>query len=295
MAEVFRTLQGLQRLVVLNRAGLLHVQRLLIIGKLAFQFIYFQLGGFCTTFVLFLLVGGFGHHFVLLFQTNLQFIEIRFVALNFFLLAQRGLDQVQVIAGSLVIGLQIPFRPVMFGQFTRHLDVLVLLRRQLLTRGKQLAAILKSLIQMDTALVGVAHIVRRHIVSGFADQMLKQVAVRLGYADRFQRHAVFTQRRFHILEGLTHAAVFRQQVVAQRAGDGTGDPAVQRGLNQAIVLTTIRSRAQTSCDHTQIEHQRVVFGNGVELLELHALDGFQLVFQLLERQHTRLTVVEGFR
>ncbi len=295
MAEIFRALQGLQRLVVLNGAGLLDVQRLLIVGKLAFQLIHFQFGGFGAAFVLFLLVGGFGHHFVLLFQTNLQFIEICFVALNFFLLAQRGLHQVQVIAGGLVIGLQIPFRPVMLGQLTRHLDVLVLLGRQLLARGKQLAAILKSLIQMDAALVGVAHIVGGHIVGGFADQMLKQIAIRLGDANRFQRHAVFPQRRFHVLEGFAHAAVLRQQVVAQGASNGAGDPAVQRGFNQAIVLTTIRRRAQTTRDHAQIEHQRVVFGNGVELLKLHALDGFQLVFQLLERQHARLALVEGFR
>ncbi len=32
---------------------------------------------------------------------------------------------------------------------------------------------------MDTALVGVTHVVRRHVVGGFADQMLKQVAARL--------------------------------------------------------------------------------------------------------------------
>ncbi len=48
---------------------------------------------------------------------------------------------------------------------------------------------------MDTALVGVTHVVRRHVVGGFADQMLKQVTVRLGDTNRFQRHAIFTQCR----------------------------------------------------------------------------------------------------
>ena len=92
---------------------------------------------------------------------------------------------------------------------------------------------------MHPALVGVAHVVRRHVVGGFADQVFKQVAVRLGNANRFQRHAVFAQRRFHILEGLTHAAVFRQQVVAQGAGNRAGDTAVQRRFNQAVVFATV--------------------------------------------------------
>ena len=87
---------------------------------------------------------------------------------------------------------------------------------------------------MHPALVGVAHVVRRHVVGGFADQMFKQVAVRLGNANRFQRHAVFVQRRFHILEGLTHAAVFRQG-----AGNRAGDTAVQRCFDQAVVFTTV--------------------------------------------------------
>ena len=39
----------------------------------------------------------------------------------------------------------------------------------------------------------------------------------------------------------------------------------------------------------------MVVGNGVELLELHAFDGLKLVFQLLQRQHARLTFVQGFR
>lgn len=55
---------------------------------------------------------------------------------------------------------------------------------------------------MDTALVGVTHVVRRHVVGSFADQMLKQVTVRLGDTNRFQRHAVFTQRRFHVPNAL---------------------------------------------------------------------------------------------
>ena len=107
---------------------------------------------------------------------------------------------------------------------------------------------------MDTALVGVTHVVRRHVVGGFADQVFKQIAVGLGNANGFQRHAVFPQRRFHILERFTHAAVFRQQVVAQRAGNGAGDPAVQRGLNQAVVLATIGGGTQATRHHAQIEH-----------------------------------------
>ena len=80
---------------------------------------------------------------------------------------------------------------------------------------------------MNATFVGVTHIVRRHIVGGFTDQMLKQVAIGLRYTNRFQRHAVFTQRCFHILERFTHTAVFWQQIVTQRTGNGTGNTAVQ--------------------------------------------------------------------
>ena len=45
MTQRLRTFQRLQRLVVLNRAGLLHVQRLLVVGELAFQLIHFQFSG----------------------------------------------------------------------------------------------------------------------------------------------------------------------------------------------------------------------------------------------------------
>ena len=142
MAQLFGTLQRLQRLVVLNRTRLLHVQRLLVVSELAFQLIHFQLGGFRAGFVLFLQFGSFGHHFILLFKTNLQLIKIGFVALDFFLLTQRGLHQIQMIAGRLVIGFQIPFRTIVLAQFARHFDMLILLGHQLFAGRKQLAAIL---------------------------------------------------------------------------------------------------------------------------------------------------------
>ena len=72
----------------------------------------------------------------------MQLIEIRFIALDLLLLTQGGLHQVQVIAGSLVIGFQIAFGTVVLAQFTRHFDVLILLSHQLFTGGKQLAAVL---------------------------------------------------------------------------------------------------------------------------------------------------------
>ncbi len=59
------------------------IERLLIVGELAFQLIHFQLGGLSAGFVLFLTIDGFRHHFILLFQTDLQLVEIRFVALDF--------------------------------------------------------------------------------------------------------------------------------------------------------------------------------------------------------------------
>ena len=294
MAEGFCPLQRLQRLGVLNRASLLHVQRLLVVGKLVFQLIHFQLGGFGAGFVLFLLVNRFRDDFILFFEANLQFIKIRFIALDFFLLAQSGLHQVQMVAGGLIIGFQIAFRAVMFLQLAGHIDVLILFRRELSAGGEQIPAIFQRFIEMNAPFIGVTHIVGGNVVGGFADQMLEQIAVRLRHADSFQRHAVFTQRRFHILERLTHAAVFRQQVVAQRASNGARNTAVQRGFDQAIVFATVRSRTQAASHHAQVEHQRVILGNRVKLLELHPFHRFELIFQLVERHHARLAFVKGF-
>ena len=98
--------------------------------------------------------------------------------------------------------------------------MLILFSRELSAGAEQIAAILQRFVEMNASLVRVAHIVGGNVVGGFADQMFEQVAIRLRYPNRFQGHAVFTQRRFHILECFTHAAVFRQQVVAQRAGNG---------------------------------------------------------------------------
>ncbi len=189
---------------------MLYIQRLLVIRKLAFEFIDFQLGGFGTRFIFVLHFGGFRHHFILLFESNLQLFKIRFVAFNFFLLAQRGLHQIQVIARRLVIRFKRTFGAVMFAQLTGHIDVLVLLRRQLFARCVQFASKRQRLIKVNSTLIGVAHIIRRHIIGGFADQMLKQIAIGLGNTNRFQRESVLAQRRFHILERLAHAAVFRQ-------------------------------------------------------------------------------------
>ena len=86
MTQFFGTIKRSNRLVILDRARLLDVQRLLIVSKLAFQLVHFQFGSFRTSLVLFLAFDGFCHHFVLLFQTDLQLIEIRFVAFDLLLL-----------------------------------------------------------------------------------------------------------------------------------------------------------------------------------------------------------------
>ena len=295
MAHRSGALQRRDRLVVLDGAGLLNVQRLLVIRQLAFQLIHFQLGSFSAGFVFFLTIGSFRHHFVLFFETDLQLVEIRSITFNFFLLTQRRLHQVQVIARRLIIGFEIAFRAVVLAQLTRHVDVFILLRRQLFARRVQFATEFQGFIEVDPALIGVAHIVRRHIVGGFADQVFKQIAIGLGHANSFQRQAVFPQRGFHILERLTHPAVFRQQVVAQRTGDRAGNPAVQRGFNQAIEFTTVRRRAQTTGDEAQVEHQRMVIGDRVELLKLHAFHLVELLFQLRQRQDACLTFIQRLR
>ena len=91
--------------------------------------------------------------------------------------------------------------------------------------------------------------------------MLEEIAVRLGNADRLQRHAVLAQRGFHILERFAHATVFWQQVITQRAGDGAGDTAIQRGFNQTIKLAAIAGRAQTTRHHAKIKQHGVIIGD----------------------------------
>lgn len=135
MAQFFGTIKRSNRLVILDRARLLDVQRLLVVSKLAFQLVHFQFGSFRTSLILLLAFDGFCHHFILLFQTDLQLIEIRFVAFDLLLLTQCGLHQVQVITGRLIIRFQIAFGTVVLCQLTRHIDVFVLLSRQLLTRS----------------------------------------------------------------------------------------------------------------------------------------------------------------
>ena len=177
MAKLFGSAQCLNRLSVLDGARLLDVQRLLVIGKLAFQLIHFQLGGFRTGFILILTIDSFCHDFILFFETDLQLFEIRFVAFNFFLLTQCGLHQIQMIARSLIIGFQIAFRAVMLAQFTRHIHMLILLCGQLLARGIQFTTIFQRFVEVNTTFISVAHIICRHIVSRFANQMLKQVTI----------------------------------------------------------------------------------------------------------------------
>ncbi len=177
MAKLFGSTQCLNRLSILDGSRLLDVQRLLVIGQLAFKFIHFQLGGFRTGFIFILTIGSFCHDFILFFKANLQLFKIRFVAFNLFLLAQRSLHQIEVIACRLIIGFKIAFRTVMLTQLARHIHVLILLSRQLLARGVQFTTIFQRFVEMNTTFISVAHIICCHIVSRFADQMLKQVTI----------------------------------------------------------------------------------------------------------------------
>ena len=109
-----------------------------------------------------------------LFQTDLQLIEIRFVAFDLLLLTQCGLREVpgdqqppdnpfQIRLPGTVCALpaHAPYRRVCITQ-PPVADAKYVTRDE--TRG---------LCPRWTALVGVTHVVRRHVVGSFADQMLK--------------------------------------------------------------------------------------------------------------------------
>ncbi|MNT46687.1 hypothetical protein D3C72_1833510 [compost metagenome] len=154
-------------MLILNGAGLLHVQRLLVVGELAFQLIHFQFGRLGARFVFRLLFAGLRHHFVLFFQTVGQLFQIAFIALDLFLLTHRRLHQVKVIAGGLIIRFQIGFCATLLRQFARHFHMAILLSSQLFAAAQQIAAQCQRAVQMNTPLIGMAHIVRRHVGGGF--------------------------------------------------------------------------------------------------------------------------------
>ncbi|MND92503.1 hypothetical protein D3C80_846620 [compost metagenome] len=160
-------LKSLECLLILNGAGLLHVQRLLVIGELAFQLIHLQLCGFGTRFIFRLLLARFGDNLVLFFQTVGQLFQIAFIALDLFLLTHRRLHQVKVIAGGLIIRFQIGFCATLLRQFARHFHMAILLSSQLFAAAQQIAAQCQRAVQMNTPLIGMAHIVRRHVGGGF--------------------------------------------------------------------------------------------------------------------------------
>jgi hypothetical protein len=140
MAQRFRALQRLQRLGVLNRAGLLHVQRLLVVGKLVFSSSTSSSAASArASFSSCWSAASATTSFCSSDESAVHRDPLR--SARFFLLAQRGLHQVQVIAGGLIIGFQIAFCAVVLAQLARHIDVLILLGRQLFTGGKQIATI----------------------------------------------------------------------------------------------------------------------------------------------------------
>ncbi len=121
-----RFFQRLQRLLILNGTGLLHIKRLLKIGQLAFQLVDFNFRRFSARFVLFLHLTRFGHHFILLFETISQLFQIGVVTRDLLLLTHRCLDQIKVIARRLIIGFQIALCAVVLRKFARHFDVTIL-------------------------------------------------------------------------------------------------------------------------------------------------------------------------
>ncbi len=105
-----------------------------------------------------------------------------------------------------------------------------------------------ALIKVNPALIGVAHIIRRHIIGEkLANQMLKRIAIGLGNTNRFQRVVGSRAAPPPSLERLARRCF---PAINNRVATGMAlEIAVQRGLYQTIEFTTIRLGAQTTSDN----------------------------------------------
>ena len=104
----------------------------------------------------------------------------------------------------------------LFGQ----IDGPMLLLPQQAVLVLQLATPLDGRLGKTRLLRAVTHKISRHIVGGFGDEIAEKIALGLGLTDGIQSTAVFVNGRLHVLERLAHTGVFRQQILAQGAGNG---------------------------------------------------------------------------
>ncbi len=138
--------------------------------------------------------------------------------------------QVQVIAGRLIIRFQIAFGTVCSAS-SRAISTCLYCSAascyaKYVTRDET-----PGLCRDGHGAVGVTHVVRRHVVGSFADQMLNRS--RSDWVTRIASSVIrFSPAPLPCPGTLYARRCFPATGVAQRTGNGTGDPAIQRSFDQ---------------------------------------------------------------
>ncbi|MNS77174.1 hypothetical protein D3C72_1107490 [compost metagenome] len=295
LALLAGSIEGLHRLTVLDGAGLLNVQRLLVVGELGLEAVHLGLGQLFALFHLQQLTMDLFNDRLLLLEFVDQLSQIGAVQGDLLLQGHGRHHLGQVLGGGLqLVGQQF----LAVGELihlVRQIDGALLLFRQQATLAGQLGARLQGQLGETALLGGAPHILGRHIVGGLGNEVLEQIPLALGLLDGFQGAAVLVDGRLHVLECLAHAGVLRQQVFAQRPADGGGDAAVEGGLDQAIELAAIFLITQFFRRDAELEHEVVIIGHRIELGDLHGpqLGGGPL--QIGEGAYPALAVMEFFQ
>ncbi len=139
-----------------------------------------------------------------------------------FLLTQCGLHQVQVIAGRLIIASRSPSAPLCSAS-SRAISTCCTAQPPVADAKCVARDEIPGFVEMDTALVGVTHVVRRHVLVASLIRCLNRS--RSDWVTRMLPASCgFRAAPLPCPGTLSDAAVFRQQVVAQRARNGAGDP-----------------------------------------------------------------------
>ena len=289
LAGVF---QGLHRLTVLDGAGLLDIERLLVVGQLGLEAVHLCLGQLLALLHFQQLAVDLFHHRLLLLELVVELRQIGAIEGNLLLQGHGRHHLGQVLGGGLQLVGQELLAVGELIHLVRQIDGALLLLGQQTAFAGELRACLEGQLGETALLGGAPHILRGHIVGGLGDQVLEEIPLTLGLLDGFQGAAVLVDGRLHVLERLAYPGVLRQQVFTQGAADGRRDTAVEGSFDQAIELAAILLIPQFLRGDAELEHEVVIIGHRIELGDL---DGAELrcrPLQISEGTYPTLAVVE---
>ncbi|MNG96468.1 hypothetical protein D3C79_555370 [compost metagenome] len=205
LALLAGSIEGLHRLTVLDGAGLLNVQRLLVVGELGFEAVHLGLGQLFALFHLQQLTMDLFNDRLLLLEFVDQLRQIGAVQGDLLLQGYGRHHLGQVLGGGLqLVGQQF----LAVGELIHlvsQIDGALLLLGQQAALARKLGPGLEGQLGETVLLGGPPHILRRHVVGGLGDEVLEQIPLTLRLLDGFQGAAVLVDGRLHVLECLAHA------------------------------------------------------------------------------------------